>query len=97
MLLHNWNVLCWNVRGLNAPEIHLALGNAIQASGCVVICLQESKMHFLTLPLLNLYARNVLISLPLFLRMVLRVASLRFGTVVFSQAGSFCLSNLRWE
>ena len=44
MLLYNWNVLCWNVRGLNAPEKHLVLSNVIQTSGCAMICLQESKM-----------------------------------------------------
>ena len=47
VLLHNWNVLCWNVRGLNSPEKHLALSNAINSSGCTIICLQEFKMqHF---------------------------------------------------
>ena len=46
MLLRNWNVVCWNVRGLNAPEKHLALGNAINTSGCAIVCLQESKMPF---------------------------------------------------
>ena len=44
-LLHNWNVLCWNVRGLNSPKKLLALSNAISSSGCSIICLQESKMQ----------------------------------------------------
>ena len=42
-LLDNWNVLCWNIRGLNSGEKQLALSNAINASGCSVICLQETK------------------------------------------------------
>ena len=40
----NWNILCWNVRGLNSDAKQLALTNAISSSGCAVICLQETKM-----------------------------------------------------
>ena len=44
MVLHvNWNVLCWNVRGLNSEAKQLALSNAINSCGCAVICLQETK------------------------------------------------------
>ena len=43
VLLVNWNVLCWNVCGLNSEHKQLALFNAINSSGCVVICLQETK------------------------------------------------------
>lgn len=42
-LLVNWNVLCWNVRGLNSGDKQLALSNAITTSGCAIICLQETK------------------------------------------------------
>ena len=45
VLLHNWNVLCWNIRGLNSPKKQLALSNAISTSGWSIICLQESKMQ----------------------------------------------------
>ena len=45
VLLVNWNVLCWNVSGLNSEPKQLALFNAITASGCVVVCLQETKKH----------------------------------------------------
>ena len=41
----NWNVLCWNVRGLNSEPKQLALFNAITASGSAVVCLQETKKH----------------------------------------------------
>ena len=43
VLLVNWNVLCWNVRGLNSDPKLLALSNAISSSGCAVIFLQETK------------------------------------------------------
>ena len=45
VLLQSWNVLCWNIRGLNLDKKCLALSNAIQSSGCVIICLQETKMQ----------------------------------------------------
>ena len=42
-LLVSWNVLCWNVHGLYSEAKQLALSNAINSSGCAVICLQETK------------------------------------------------------
>ena len=46
-ILKKWFVLCWNIRGLNAKDKQLALLNAINSSGCAVICLQETKKsHF---------------------------------------------------
>ena len=42
-LLSNWNVLCWNIRGMNSDPKLLALSNAIATSGCSVVCLQETK------------------------------------------------------
>ena len=42
-LLVSWNVLCWNVCGLNSDDKQLALSNAIVTSGCAVVCLQETK------------------------------------------------------
>lgn len=45
-MAHNkfWNVLCWNIRGMNSNEKCIALKNAIHVSGCAVICLQETKL-----------------------------------------------------
>ena len=38
-----WNIRCWNVHGINSEKKHLAIRNAIDTSGCSVICLQETK------------------------------------------------------
>lgn len=58
-LLQNWSILCWNVRGLNAPEKHIALSNAIASSGCSIICLQETKMQVIDLALIKkIYPRH---------------------------------------
>jgi exonuclease III len=42
--LRCWNVLSWNIRGLNSEKKRLALNNAIISSGCVIVCLQETKL-----------------------------------------------------
>lgn len=39
----SWNVLSWNIRGLNSDKKILALRNAIDSSGCAIICIQETK------------------------------------------------------
>ena len=43
-LMHKaWKVLCSNMRGINSDQKLLALRNAIDTSGCSVICLQETQ------------------------------------------------------
>ena len=39
----NWNVLCWNVRGLNSEARQRDLRAKIEESRCSVLCLQETK------------------------------------------------------
>mgnify|MGYP000873743625 CR=1 FL=1 len=38
-----WNILCWNIRGLNASSKCDALRNKIDESNCSIVCLQETK------------------------------------------------------
>lgn len=38
-----WNILCWNIRGINSEDKQIAICNAVVASGCDVLCLQETK------------------------------------------------------
>ena len=42
-LCRNWNVLCWNVRGLNSEARQRAVRQKINESQCAVACLQETK------------------------------------------------------
>ena len=43
----NWNILCWNITGLNVVDKHDAVRNKIEESGCSIVCLQETKIeHF---------------------------------------------------
>ena len=39
----SWNVLCWNVRGLNSAARQRAVREKIEESQCSIICLQETK------------------------------------------------------
>jgi hypothetical protein len=39
----DWNVQCWNVRGLNDKDKRLLVFNKIDESNCAIICLQETK------------------------------------------------------
>src|SRR3954464_13659961 len=39
----NWNVLCWNVRGLNSNAGQRAVREKIDESQCSIICIQETN------------------------------------------------------
>jgi exonuclease III len=41
----NWNVLCWNVRGLNDQDKWGMVRNKIEESGCSMFCFQETKLE----------------------------------------------------
>src|SRR3954471_24671515 len=49
----SWNVLCWNIRGVNSDEKHLAVRNAVESSGCSIVCLQETKRESFDLRYIN--------------------------------------------
>ena len=38
-----WNVLCWNITGINASDKWDAVRQKIEESACSVVCLQETK------------------------------------------------------
>jgi hypothetical protein len=68
--LKKWFVLCWNIRGLNAKSKQLALMNAINNSGCSVICLQETKRRILIWLLLKLVVIVILMNMFLYPQLV---------------------------
>lgn len=78
-LLRSWEVLCWNIRGINSDDKQLALNNAIRSSGCSVVCIQETKKTLLSYPLLNPVALDNLISLHMSHLKELWVACLLYG------------------
>jgi exonuclease III len=38
-----WNILCWNIRGLNSTGKWNSIKNKIKEKNCDMICLQETK------------------------------------------------------
>lgn len=43
----SWNILCWNVRGINAAQKWPTIRNKIDESNCEIFCFQETKKeHF---------------------------------------------------
>lgn len=47
------NILIWNVRGLNNPARRLVVCGVIQRHNVVLVCLQESKLQFVDLKLVQ--------------------------------------------
>jgi len=43
----NWNILCWNIRGINAHAKWDALRNKIDESSCAIVCIQETRKKVL--------------------------------------------------
>ena len=39
----SWNVLNWNIRGINDPKKWTTVNNKIEESQCAILCLQETK------------------------------------------------------
>jgi exonuclease III len=49
----NWNVLSWNVRGMNDSRKWLAIKNTIEESDCIAFCFQETKKSNLDITFLK--------------------------------------------
>ncbi|PNT63325.1 hypothetical protein BRADI_4g14215v3 [Brachypodium distachyon] len=45
MSIHNVNLLCWNVRGLNNPARRSAVCDIIRDTHATVVCIQETKLQ----------------------------------------------------
>ena len=45
----SWNILNWNIRGMNSQDKWLALRQKIDESDCNILCLQETKRQNLDL------------------------------------------------
>lgn len=56
MSTRNWNILCWNIRGINVREKWDAVRNKIEESACSVICLQKTKKESFDTPFIRNFA-----------------------------------------
>jgi exonuclease III len=52
----SWNILCWNVRGLNDREKWDPVRNKIDESEANIFCLQETKRASFDLPFIRKFA-----------------------------------------
>jgi len=53
MSTRNWNVLCWNIRGINGNKKWDAVRDKINESGCSIVCLQETKRENFDTPFIR--------------------------------------------
>lgn len=54
-LRKSWNVLCWNVRGINSEGKWESIRNKIVESQCDIVCIQETKREVFDLPFIKLF------------------------------------------
>ena len=59
-----WNILNWNIRGINSKDIWNAVAHKIEESACSVLCLQETKREDFDLNYLRNFCPKVLSNLP---------------------------------
>lgn len=52
----SWNVLCWNVRGINRAEKWPLISNKIVESNCEIFCFQETKKESFDLAFIKNFA-----------------------------------------
>ena len=49
----SWNILNWNVRGINSSDKWLAIRQKIKESAACIVCIQETKIEFFDLAYLH--------------------------------------------
>ena len=53
MSTRSWNILCWNIRGINGHKKWDAIRDKINESGCSIVCLQETKRGHFDTPIIS--------------------------------------------
>ena len=53
MNTRNWNILCWNIRGINGSDKWDSVRDKINESACSIVCLQETKRDHFDIPFLR--------------------------------------------
>lgn len=51
-----WNILCWNVRGINAADKWTHIRSKIEESNCDIFCFQETKKEHFDLAFIKNFA-----------------------------------------
>ena len=58
MNTRNWNVLCWNIRGLNGSGKWDAVRDKINESTGSIVCLQETKHDHFDTPFIRKFLQR---------------------------------------
>jgi hypothetical protein len=56
MTYRAWNVLCWNIRGLNDKDKWNSIRNKIEESCASIFCLQETKREVIDFKFIHNFA-----------------------------------------
>ena len=56
----SWNVLCWNIRGMNTDAKLLSLRQTIEDNGFQVACVQETKKDTFQISDIRKFAPKIL-------------------------------------
>jgi hypothetical protein len=78
-MTRSWNILDWNIRGINSQEIWDDIREKIHESNCNIICLQETKREQFDLAYLKNFCLGDLISLPIHHRLAVLGESSLYG------------------
>lgn len=58
MAIKKWNVLSWNIRGLNSDKKWNGIRDRVSENNCDVICLQETKCSTFDLSFIHQFCNN---------------------------------------
>ena len=90
----SWNLMSWNVRGLNSKEKWSEIRDKIIEANCDIICLQETKKRILIWRSLGIFAQQILINLNFCPLLGPQEESSLFGKADFSMESSFSVISL---
>jgi mRNA deadenylase 3'-5' endonuclease subunit Ccr4 len=83
MAIKHWNVLSWNIRGINSDKKWNAIRDHLSDSNCDVICLQETKRESFDLSYLRNFCPTSFDSFVFLPSAGPQVAQSSFGEAIF--------------
>jgi exonuclease III len=84
----NWNLLDWNLRGINSQPRWDDIRQRSEESNCAIMCFQETKREHFDLAYIRTSAIENLTLLLMFLPLATMEGSSLYGMAIFSVAQS---------
>jgi endonuclease/exonuclease/phosphatase family metal-dependent hydrolase len=85
---NNWNILDWNIRGINSQDRWNDIRQGIDETDCNMICLQETKRENFDQAYLRNFSPKTGTSLHIHHLLEILVELLQFGMETFSMVSS---------